>query len=164
MSLFALEFKPKGIDYPVKNEIPTDDVLIMHEYIKAWCIMNKFLIPNPQNPSIYVANLKDKGFYQTFFSFNFKSLRQKASLTKFLEIMTDNKDSRTTSRLYDLFIMLSTRVNGRSLFIYEARYFHALERIEKSELDEYTWDEVREQFPLLWLIDYIQSTMRIGST
>lgn len=158
MGLFMLKYKPEDSDFYVKNEVSTEDMVLFYEYIKSWCILNKFII---NNGSQYIPNIADEGFFKSFFSYNLKSLRNKESFDKFMAMMTDNKDSRIISRLYDLFIILSTRMNGTFLNLYMERYFYALNQIEKDPTDEYTWEDIREAFPLIWLIDYIQTLMRL---
>ena len=157
-------FKIGGTKVPSESkESDKESLQQLRTYVIEWCIKNNFLIPN-RNTDSYMPNIAttdlDSRLRVYIYSLNFKRLCIKSYLNELLMLLKDTEYDKTTSRLIDLHIQITTEMDSRYVNLYISKLIHTLKNLYPDDVFDHEWEVIFTKFPYLWLIYLIQVVMR----
>lgn len=145
-----------------ERSVDKESLQSLREYVTLWCIANKFLIPT-HNAS-YAPNINpsemDNNLRHYIYSLNYKRLCIDSYLQELLVRLQDTSNDKTTSRLIDLHIQITTDIDPRFVNLYVNKLIHTLTYVYPDDNVDHEWETIFSQFPYLWLIYVIQNIMR----
>lgn len=171
-SLRAFQFLPFSFQFGrmrvSTEETDTDrrSLTTLNDKVDAWCLSNAFLMRTPTHtiePNINSAAMSNK-LRSYIYTLNFKRLCVDSHLENLLQILEDTPFDKTTSRLFDLHIEITTEIDPRFLNLYINKLIYALEALYPDDEEaDYTWSDIFKIHPTLWLIYVIQRRMWAAS-